>query len=307
MLQLLSSFGQQVVYGIITTLEEWRILSLTPTISHQNSVFATNVYSFLNSNAIQSTLVDIANIIGQTYRSTYVPVPLLSPDRSYIVFNENGFCWGNIPSNMLKSHPYIKFNVPNPGPQFQITILRHFIGGADGNVFLGLTQNFDLVVVKKFTNLNGDNSNAYYNELKYWSLVNKKAPVPLGDKNTTLVLPFAFHCLRDENGTPYFDFNLNKWGSVTENLIEDQRFTELSNKFIAYYNKHPITPEYALESAVKKFATKKCAHEDIEWRHVALLPQVTVYKKNVRVKGLTPIFIDLSRVKKVRNYDIAKS
>jgi predicted DNA-binding WGR domain protein len=325
MMQLRHSFGQQVVYGIIATLEEWRILYLpnssspppasASSSSHSHSsalpqqidtmtVAASPVYSLKQNGDIQPLLTAIANTIQLSYHSSHLPVPLLSDRRVYLLLKGDKILWGTMSESSMKDK-YIKFNIPNPGPQLEIKILRRFLGGADGVASLGLTQNLDLVVVKKFTNLNGDNPKAYDNEQKYWPLITGQDTVPLGIQE--LVLPFAFTCLVADDGIPYFDFDLNKLGSASQYLLPDDRFTELSNKLIAFSAQHPISPQEALRKAVGSFAKCKCVHEDIKWRHVALLPQVRVYQRSVTVTGLSPILIDLSRVHDVATVPQARA
>lgn len=230
--------------------------------------------------------------------------------RRYVVLFGDAFHWGTISQTVLDNHPNITFKVPKQDPQLKITILRTFKGGADGHVYLGLTQNFELIVVKEFVKKKNededereDENQAHSNELKYWSLINKRDCVPLGSKKNKLLLPFAFHCQLNENGEPYFEFDLNKWGSSTDNYVADPRLTNLSQNVQQIYDSISIKPEDALDLAVKKFAINNCVHDDIEWRHVALLPEIS--SQNDEIIGLTPILIDLSHVHEVADYERA--
>ncbi len=56
----------------------------------------------------------------------------------------------------------MKFNLPPLNSSNYIPVLQNFEGGADGQVYLDLTQNFNLVVIKKFKK-----DNSHNNENKY--------------------------------------------------------------------------------------------------------------------------------------------
>jgi hypothetical protein len=52
------------------------------------------------------------------------------------------------------------------------------------------------------------------------------------------------------------------------------------------------------------FSEKCYSHDDLEWRHVALLPQVSDNGEDI--VGMKPVLIDLSSVKKVDSQDVAR-
>lgn len=325
MLNLRSSFGQCEIFGLVTTLDEWRVvwfpdsneyalrqdLSL-PSYPDLNTQFSTRtlkrdlscsaVYSWHDPNLFRV----IATFLLKSMKTRYLQMSLLSSQRAYITLNANHWMWGMIQESTLQSHPEIFLTLPRVKPE-TVTVLREFRGGADGQVFLALTNDFHLVVIKKF--FNSLNCEREYN---IWKNVYEVDVLSTQlNRSDTLIMPFVFHCCQRGDGDVVFDFNMSSWGKGVNLLLkDDHRFEALSEKFFIFLQNvsNTTTPENALRNAVNRLANACLVHNDLEWRHVALLPIIAIDEANSeQIIDLIPILIDLASVTQVSTVNDAKN
>ena len=317
MSNLRNSFGQCEVFGIVTTLEQWRVAWFPDTDEFAASGSGDpTVYEDLQSQfPVESTLGRdlhvsavykwdskktlplIATVLLKSMTSQHRVVALLSSNKAYIVLRELDWIWSTIPGDNI-TNVYLTLPV---NPPTDLAVLRQFHGGADGQVCLTLTKQFNLVVVKKFYD-----EELCGKECKVWNDVYKVKALSTKLLNSQcLIMPLVFHCIEIEEGVFYFEFNVSSWGrDPSSGLLSDERFDVWTNKIDDFVKSSGITITVGetLDAAVEALALHCCVHNDLEWRHVALLP---VLHDN-EVTGMKPVLIDLASVKSVESVEVAR-
>ena len=310
MCNLRNSFGQCEVFGIVTTLEQWRVCwlpdtnnfaasttlvpqqidNLTTVFSVDNTLLRTICCGDIYELGDPQLLSVIASVFLKSMKSHYRVVSLLSPCRAYTILSKSDWYWGTISDAELAAHDSLMLTLPKKllmPPKLKV--LRQFHGGADGQVCLALTESFDLVVVKKFYE-----SAKCKREFDLWKELYEVGVLQVELVGSqALIMPFVFHCVQGENEELTFNFNLSYWGKHQNSLLEDDgRFISWTSKINAFMGVNDITVSNALIQAVNLLAKKHVVHNDLVWRHVALLPQFSEDGK--QVEGMKPILIDLA-------------
>lgn len=114
-----------------------------------------------------------------------------------------------------------------------------------------------------------------------------------------ILMPFVFHFRLGLDGNPLGFMPADIW--ITEspinvqNLLENDKIVENKKFETKTLKTYVEDPTFALEHALKALASKCQVHNDIEWRHLALLP-VEIPKRIVQKSRwtVTPIMIDLT-------------
>lgn len=143
-----------------------------------------------------------------------------------------------------------------------------------------------------------------------------------------LIMPVAFHCVESvlDSRQMFFDVALHNWafelsaksgkknlsGQLPSYVSTDQADVEcvvgLRECLDLVANHHDsgiFSPRTVAIAAIEKIAHCHYIHEDIEYRHVALLPVVREEKGGIKVE-LLPIFIDLSQMTGDVKYKVAR-
>jgi hypothetical protein len=115
----------------------------------------------------------------------------------------------------------------------------------------------------------------------YWSLV------------TPLVIPLR----ENPEGEFTFKFDLRKWCAVNDVTVGSlpDNLRQLSEDMQAMAPLYKEVREVAIQ-AVERAALQRVVHEDLEFRHIALLP---VLGGDCRLQSLVPVLIDFGRVRTV--------
>ena len=254
------------------------------TISDRN-VNISKVYKLSD----KDLLAMLATVFLKSKNSQYRPVELLSRSRCYITLTQDKWFWGTLKIEKLEECG-ISLKLSSVSAEIkEVTVLRQFKGGADGQVYLALTDNFELMVVKKFF----DQTVCPKEENLWKVLYNAKVRALKLRGSQCLVMPFVFHCVFID-GTWTFKFNMSLWAKHTHFQIDDEVLNKWTQKFENYITTHPTTPTEALQNAVKTVADCGYIHNDLEWRHVALLPLLD--EDGGSVIGMKPVLIDLASV-----------
>jgi hypothetical protein len=319
MSNLRNSFGQCEVFGIVTTLDQWRVVWFPDTdeFAASEDMNPPKCEDLRSQFPVQSTLhrvlhgSDVYNwdsphtlpLIGtamlKSMRSRYRAVSLLSSQRAYIILRELNWDWGTISEAALSEHTELVLTLPQQAPS-HLTVLRQFYGGADGQVCLALTEDFNLVVVKIFYE-----DELCVKEFEVWRHVygvDVLCTKLLGSQ--CLIMPLVFHCI-EEKGEIRFDFNVaNLSRDPSSGLLSDERFDVWTTRIAEFMRSSAITitADKALDTAVEELALHCRVHNDLEWRHVAFLP---VLRGN-EVTGMKPVLIDLATVETVESVDVAR-
>jgi hypothetical protein len=329
---LRNSFGQCEVFGILTTLAEWRVCWLPDSDSFAASVDELDPLpvedlsaSFPLTAPINRTLScsrvygmtdpSLLRVIGTVFlksiRSQYLRVSFISV-KAYVILNQADWVWGQLTQKELEDHPNVSLSLPTELPvDFpQLKVLRQLHGGADGKVFVVLTSDFEFVVVKKFQNRKNDQENDQEEnkrkcelEAKVWREAHEVQVLELElIKSPALIIPFVFLCVENENQLS-FDFDLSSWGKPDgSSFTNDERFRDCEAKIKSFVETTDTSVGGALISAIESLASRCFVHHDLEWRHVALLP---VFHEGTLV-AMKPILIDLSSVEIVGSAEEAR-
>jgi len=323
MSNLRNSFGQCEVFGIVTTLDQWRVVWFPDTDAFAASEdlhppkFEDSIVQFPVESTLQRSLSCskeyswddallfklIATVLLKSMRAHYRVVPLLSSRRAYPILSTDKWHWSNISQVVLNTYPNIRLTLPQLEPTHLI-VLRQFHGGADGQVCLALTEDFHLVVLKKF--YSADVCKREYNMWKAAYGVDVLITKIVGSHS--LIMPFVFHCI-ERGGNIVFEFDMSYWGRGEESsVLDDERFNDWTTKFVDYMaESEEYTVKKALTNAVDSLSEKKLVHRDIEWRHVALMPMFDSSSGNSEtVVDMKPVLIDMASVTTVETIESAR-
>lgn len=316
MLKLKSFYGQRYVFGIVTTLDEWKIYWLPDTndyaqeniLNHldielydnnedneNREVYSSRVYKH-NEKDLSKLII---TIIAKSYYSPKQPVSLLNEKRTYIMLKKDSWRWIKYEKNdltLLSNN--MNLNISH-GNATDFTVLRYFKGGVYSKIRLAISNKGNIVVLKEFLE---DDSNLEQ-EKKCWKEINDvKTNIKILNKTKTIIMPLAFHAHIDNKKLNiYIPLDLKIW-SVQEGAISDDlpEFLENINQDLSEYNL-PSLREIA-EEAIDKCANSGWIHRDLEFRHIAVLPII----ENNRLIYLDPIFIDFGIMEKSSNKIEAK-
>lgn len=176
-----------------------------------------------------------------------------------------------------------------------------FPQGGDGRVALTTSESGNLGVIKYL--LDDDDDNVVLLKLKaeksiWLKLWDAECQIFEIDNRKDLLMPFCFcfNASRTKEGKKrQFPFSsLNSWNKIAgndlETLISEEMEANVNLGMLEYYQNNPLI---AAKLALDWMAMKNIQHEDIELRHLALLP---VYNFGTAQYDFKPVFIDLSRV-----------
>ena len=302
--RLRSIYDQLEVYGIATSLQDWCVCWLPDVLSA--AVTTVDQLKQLTFNSSRHDLLDrsictlepfsisdpqlpkiVASVLLKAYYTRYEAVNLFDPKRCYITLTPNKWNW-----TYLKAEDIQEFTLNYPHPNCSsFYVVRYFDEGRDGRVTLVFTKgkNSAIAIIKQYYNQIN-----YEHELTMWRELYGVTCIE-NSKSKYLVLPFCFHCVEDD-GTPSFNFNLAFWTNMragangVANLIK-QKELEFFNQLTA----DSFNPEDIARSAITDLTNLGYVHDDLQWRHVALMPEFI----DGEIIGLKPVLIYLTSIRKV--------
>eukprot|EP01031_Cornospumella_fuschlensis_P026205 gene26205-31655_t len=203
--------------------------------------------------------------------------------------------WKALPPRMKISY----WLPPADTPKYYF--IQDFRGRGDARVWLACSRNGNLCVIKLF--IQGE-KNAWKLEHQLWREVWGVEGVRLETvmKATALIMPFAFHGCVDRATSSVKFKPLQCWclDDLSLCTVENICSSEAGQVRVDSVAKYCDNPLLAAEEAVTALANAGYAHEDLAWRHVALLPQAA--KKGAWT--VKPILIDLTRVRTVQESEV---
>ena len=318
LMKLKNFYGQRYVFGVITSLYEWKICWLNDTDKYaareyvkglglkssrysQNSereICSTEIYKHNDKNLSKI----IISAIAKSYESPYYPVPIFSTNRNYVRLIENNWQWtryDEITLSKLNKNLTLN-NMRNNKVGF--TVLKYFKGGRYSKVRLAVADNGSFVILKEFDD---DISNqSIETEYNCWVYGNKIMNVYIETivNRRTLVMPLVF-TVHEKNGKLYIPINLQIWsvenGAIPDILPEN---LEKINIQLKNYNNYPDLEELC-EVAIDKLATAGYRHKDLKYRHLGVYPVI----RNGKLVRVEPVLIDFDVVDSDLTYDEAYS
>lgn len=318
MLSLKSFYFNGVVYGIITTLKHWKICWLSDTNSSaindrilkffpgkrvilKNREFCSSpIYPHNHKNLAKY----IISVILKSYYSEVDPINLFDTNRTYIKLNQENWIWKRYNTEQIeKWYENVNFKLPHVEDDHskEFSILRYFHTNEETKVRLVVSNGGNIVVIKQF-----EDDNLVKEEYKCWIKINQVKDVNIVTLNNRecLMMPFAFNASYEYNDelqswVSYFNFNLDYWCFQDKNINSEipnklKQF-ELQLKELNTQNHYKV--DEVAKIAIANAAFNKYIHDDLEFRHIALLP---IFDNKDNLIDLRPILIDFGIMSKVQ-------
>lgn len=315
MLELRSYRGCSRMFGIITSLKQWRFCwfrdmndlaksSEVPTAENEEKEEETGnrrlvvdekmakrrelIVSELYCYGNKDLPVLLQSMVLKCLSGHSRKVSLIDFHRVYVTLCRSRWKWSMLNQEMFQKRKNSITLVYPRGVGEGFHVLYDLEGGADGKVMIGLSKSLSLVVIKRcYKKID------YDRELKLWNVINGRPLISMEshEDRSSLVLPFVFPCKNDESGV-YFDFDICDWNSSKSSW---EYFHEWNEKISQYARKFNFKPFEVASQAIENMARRGYIQTDLEWRHFALMP---VIGKKSQIVNMRPIMIDLVRVKK---------
>ena len=332
MVNLRNFFGLKRVFGIISTYEEWRICWLADTdeaaretnaaayvqrarevesqdVAGDRKVHATPILRHDNPELV----LLLVHLMHKMHLSPYDASPkLVKPGQRYPLFTEGAWDWTPLEPDFRLSYCMPHANTKH------FYLLQQYHGGADGLVWLAASAQGNLVVLK--FGLVGDSrqevKQSLEAEAQQWNaLWGCKARVVQLFHRLALVMPFAFHAhmnvptaVERVGQTParIIFKGPNNWTAVLTDAEVAKRVasaqqpdpdvvredTDVLPLLADYLAAH--SPEAIARTAITAMLEHGVMHDDLCWRHVALLPSRSDSQWTLR-----QVLIDLTRVRSI--------
>jgi hypothetical protein len=314
MLALRSFSGQRDVSCIATTLQDFQFHWLQgsdpfvtpdklPISSGQGEVELGPQARVASSSKIYphyapDLLKTLATIIIKAYCSTHEPVHTVHAQRMYILLDAEGWRWHRLSGAEAASISAEINGCLNASAECcsHFLVLKALCHRGDRKVWLTITGGRSpcLAVIKQCSSrAEAEGEAATWKAVNscdaafstrvsgYWSVV------------TPLVIPLRENTV----GEFTFKFDLRNWCAVNDVIVGSlpDNLRQLSEDMQAMAPLYKEVREVAIQ-AVERAALQRVVHEDLEFRHIALLP---VLGGDGRLQSLVPVLIDFGRVRTV--------
>lgn len=164
--------------------------------------------------------------------------------------------------------------------------LKDFHGGRDGRVWLAMNESGKLCVIKLSP------VRKYEDEVRNWRMIWGETSVRTMTlmNAQAMIMPVVFHGCRDKDKIFFRPIGSKcTEGDVT---VNDIRNSEISCNFDGTLERYFEDPHQVAVEAITSMADKGYKHDDLDWRHVGLLP----YPKTATEWAVRPVLIDLHQV-----------
>lgn len=313
LLQLQAFYGQQYIFGLISTLDEWRFIwlpnSSTYCFSNSLALPPSETFCFtadrkviggpITSHTNPELIKVLISVILKAWYSPIVPIHLFSSGRTYLICNRVAYEWTSFTTNEI-SNETISLIIP-PAQTQNFIVLRYFHSGGDGDVFLGISSSKRICVIKHFYE-----SIKQEREYYLWS---KLYNVPIFKKELSsrpsLIMPYVFHVQEKEKELS-FNFDIRSW-SLDSSTRETSTLYDTQFEYIRDRLEElalGLSPQIVAINAITDFAMAGYQHDDLYWRHVALLPHFD--NSTGDIISLQCILIDLSNVSNISENNITE-
>ena len=310
MIDIASFYGQRDVFGITTNGTEWKFhwfpscddtaesTTLTsnskgkilndPPPGLSRSVCSTNPISQQDPSLVPLLL---SVIFKSLYSPTY-KVPLISPDRKYITLSEDSWSWSVLQTATTDLNKLTIDVNHEVDCSTEFVVLNHLARNKDQLVWIALAGSTSrIVVIKQFTQ---DLQAEADVELSIWQTVNDAhCSIRTIRGLPSLVMPLVIHAQFDENrGIPFFNCDLLYWlfpsGAVPDVLPKPLVLLRKAMMEAGAQWENRVID--AATHAINVLAEHKIVHDDLQWRHFALLPRFI----NGSFSQFTPVMFDFS-------------
>lgn len=318
MLDIASFYGQRDVFGITTTGNQWKFhwlafsndsaLSQEPLQEDVQNIVLEESLPELTREVYSTNLINLddpqlipllLSVVTKSFVSPKYKVPLISANRLYITLSENSWEWKRLEGNIEK-FSRLTINVDRDiDDSSEYVVLNHLARTEQQLVWVAVAKKASqIVVIKQFTSENVDKAER---ERDMWMKVNRgHAFVRTVRDVPSVVMPLVFHVKFNAEGKLYLDCDLVNWlfpAAVAPDQLPNTLMV-LRQQILAAAEPWKDDLARVAQTAIRGLAEQLVVHDDIAWRHFALMPQFT--GKNV--SQLTPVMIDFSL-----SHDVASS
>ncbi len=268
------------------------------------TVRASKIYSFDDN----MTIHFLCHTVKTMSESTLVTLSSLYDKRRYSIWNEDGVEWKpmeNFLNESFKETEKFTFFTTNLRTNQTFLTLRHYGTGRDGRVLLATTSDGSLLVLK-FPKLVKNLETLVNNEIQRWKLLwETKVPLIFNRHNLLyFALPFVFRVVFDdlEDGVEFLYSRVKffppqshvKPLEVEEGMdvfVLDGMSPRFDAMNLKKYLEDPLT---AAREALERMEECNLIHNDLQWRHLALLPIPPDTEAGQTLWKVKPIFLDLA-------------
>lgn len=288
MLRLRNYYGIRQVFGLVTTFEEWRVVWLPDTdvaatagnldypidsvvdlTEGSREIMASQIYYLSNCVELATCLTSVLKKMKRSAEDRII-ISLTGPNRSYITSSSNSWSW-----QTRETSPELTLLPPSKNTT-NFHLLRDYHGGGDGRVWLAASKETGSLSVIKF--LCGDSDAIEQKKAAHEAAVWRKLgftaySCKLMGKHS-VVMPYALHVKLDGN-SPRLISSLNAWTSsddTSDMTTDDLRRIKFYSELMTAVQEESRDLRAVLCEAVEFVAANSISHEDLEWRHVALIP-----------------------------------
>lgn len=310
MLDTVSFFGQQHVFGITTTLAGWKIHwfphsdevaqatttehdepTLSPThavLVADRVVFSTDVIDHTDPTLVPKLL----SALHKCYHSPYQHVNLIDPDRMYLKMTHDSWQWTKLSEQECQVAALSLNLTTKSAKSSSYTAVKYFLRDHEKDVWLAIAHpSSELVVIKMC-----ESDAAASVEVEHWKTINSAFQVyhTTVRSKAAVCMPLVIHAENNSYTRKVtFNFQLSAWfsqagaapGALPAHL---QALSDTIQQLGA-----ALDPREVARAAIEKAALRRVVHEDLEWRHIALMP---VFDKHGALDKLEPVLIDFGMV-----------
>uniref|UniRef100_A0A6C0AEE4 Uncharacterized protein n=1 Tax=viral metagenome TaxID=1070528 RepID=A0A6C0AEE4_9ZZZZ len=315
MLSVKSFYNQKYVYGILTTLDKWKILYLPKEKEinlEERIVYESKIYDFSDPDLAKVLI----KVIRKSLDSSYYPVRIFDTERNYIEYSSKGCRWKRMEQtqiNELSSN--INLDIYKNCEKINYTIYKFFQTGRTNQTSLIINNYGSIGVLKQFFGISYDDKKEKTLELKnfefeakMWKKIyNINTEIEIINGNPSFITPLIFTLENEYNKTykkyeVFFRTDLEKIftydGAISAEL--PLKMHSLQSQINRYSQKMNILE--CAEYAINELAKKKYVHNDLKWQHIGLYPVL----KNGYLEKMEPILIDLESLEKKKTKEAKK-
>eukprot|EP01032_Pedospumella_encystans_P013730 gene13730-15793_t len=251
-----------------------RILHCTPLIPHTDAHLARILVSAIKKSA------------GSTFGTVYA----FSHARMYLQLVSHAWYWHRLPlarAQRLQTHATLNLTA-SANRSSHYTIIKSLHRTANCKVWVVVAGDTERVCIAKQL----FDVEKLDQEQQVWCEANQHTGVfrSSGSGKPLVVMPYVV-LAREINGVVSFNTDFHTWAAddnSTAGPVPSKIFAELSQtaELITALGWNPLR---AATTAAARFAQRGILHQDLEWRHIGMLP---IFDKQGNVVDVRPVFVD---------------